>query len=777
MANIKGITIKIEGKTSGLTKALQAADRELKKTDAALKSVEKALELDPGNIELVAQKETLLAQKAELTTQRLETLKQVQSDALDKLDDGADISAAALAELSAEIVKTEKGLGSMDGSADAAAKDTDKVGDSAKKAGPAMEKLGSAAKKAGEVLAKAFTAAITAAGAATTATINFGKKVVGMANEVSEAGDAIDKNSQKVGLSAQTYQEYDYVMGLAGASMENMGTGLKTLTNQIGAAQSGNKDAIARFKELGLSVKDLGNMSREDVFKATISSLQNMADSTDRAALANKLFGKSGQELTPLFNMTNEELAQGIEEAHEYGKVMSDDLVGASAEYQDNLQKMQGALTGVKNEMLGDLLPGMTDFASGIADLVSGKDITGSGLLDSINTITDTITQNIVPKIQNFLTTILPVIAPALQQIFTSLSTIIGTLVETLGPPILGAISESLPGLIQSFGNFIIQNMSLFSSMLNSVLPPLVELLVAVVPPTLEALLNAIITNAGILLPAAMDLIITLVTGISDALPDLIPVAIEAVMLLVETLLDPGTLTHLLDAGLKILVSLMTGIADALPRLIPVIVQAVGVITETLIQHLPEIITAAIQIIMALISGLIQALPDIIAQGPKFLSAIVQMLADIPGKIVSMATSWGADLISNMISGFRQNMSKLKDAVGGIAKTIASFLHFSVPDVGPLSDFDESGGDMIDVFTQGMYGQMGRLKQALNTTAGVISQGMQPNYSGQLAGISGQLGRLNMSPEIVVPVSIGSDRLGVAMAKAQNTMNYRSGGH
>ena len=56
-SKIVGITIDIEGKTSGLTKSLQEANTSINKTTSALKDVDKALELDPTNVELLAQKE------------------------------------------------------------------------------------------------------------------------------------------------------------------------------------------------------------------------------------------------------------------------------------------------------------------------------------------------------------------------------------------------------------------------------------------------------------------------------------------------------------------------------------------------------------------------------------------------------------------------------------------------------------------------------------------------------------------------------------------------
>lgn len=102
------------------------------------------------------------------------------------------------------------------------------------------------------------------------------------------------------------------------------------------------------FAQLGISLDDLNNMSREDVFGAAITGFQNMADSTERAALANDLFGKSGQELTPLFNTSVQETQEMIQAVNDLGGVMSNDAVKAAADFEDNLQDMQTAFTGIK---------------------------------------------------------------------------------------------------------------------------------------------------------------------------------------------------------------------------------------------------------------------------------------------------------------------------------------------------------------------------------------------------------------------------------------------
>ena len=72
---IKGLTVTIDGDTTGLSKALQNVEKNLKNTQTQLKDVEKLLKLDPKNTELLAQKQRLLADAVSSTSEKLETLK------------------------------------------------------------------------------------------------------------------------------------------------------------------------------------------------------------------------------------------------------------------------------------------------------------------------------------------------------------------------------------------------------------------------------------------------------------------------------------------------------------------------------------------------------------------------------------------------------------------------------------------------------------------------------------------------------------------------------
>ena len=69
---------------------------------------------------------------------------------------------------------------------------------------------------------------------------------------------------------------------------------------------------------------------------------------------------------------------------------------------------------------------------------------------------------------------------------------------------------------------------------------------------------------------------------------------------------------------------------------------------------------------------------------------------------VDSAKKWGSDLVNNFKSGITDKLSGLKTTVSNMAGTIRSYLHFSEPDEGPLSDFHTYAPDMMKLFAKGI---------------------------------------------------------------------------
>ena len=137
-------------------------------------------------------------------------------------------------------------------------------------------------------------AALGAAAAAVgTACVAAGKKLWDMSNDVAAFGDNIDKTSQKIGISAESYQEWDYVFQRCGSDVNNLQTGMKKLSGVITDAASGSDSAAEKLSAVGLSIEDLNGKSQDEQLSIVISALQKMESGAERTAAANDLLGKS----------------------------------------------------------------------------------------------------------------------------------------------------------------------------------------------------------------------------------------------------------------------------------------------------------------------------------------------------------------------------------------------------------------------------------------------------------------------------------------------------
>lgn len=480
-------------------------------------------------------------------------------------------------------------------------------------------------KTALEVGVVAFTAFTTAvAGVVTT-----------MADAISDTaayGDSIDKNSQKVGMSAKSYQEWDYVMQLAGTSMQDCTVGMKTLTNQIDNAKTGSADALAMFDSLGISLDDLNTMSREDVFSNVIAGLQGMEDSTERAALANDLFGKSGQNLTPLFNMSQQETKELIDKFNELGGVMSDDAVKASARYQDSLTTLQVSIDSTKRGIASEFLPAMADVMDGLTDIFSGD---SSGGIQKIRQGVE----SMVAEVQELL--------PQITQIMSELAPVIGEAISIALP----AIIESASQILLAIGQGILQNF-----------PTIVE----TAKDVLKQLGDSFIENLPMIIDTGVDILLSLIDGFVEALPQLI----DAVLLIIEKLTDkltePDTLNKLVDAAIKLTMALQDGLIKATPVLLEAIVQIIVALIAQIVMHFPEMVETGFRWLGMLWEGISNFIAPFTENFSKFLADIIVKITD---KFEEFKKN-GTEILKKMWDGIKSWVNTLKTNVSNTVKNV-----------------------------------------------------------------------------------------------------------
>ena len=105
----------------------------------------------------------------------------------------------------------------------------------------------------------------------------------------------------------------------------------------------------------------------------------------------------------------------------------------------------------------------------------------------------------------------------------------------------------------------------------------------------------------------------------------------------------------------------------------------------------------------------------------------------------SQAVQWGADIINNIVCGIKSKINAVADAVKGIADKIRSFLHFSVPDEGPLTDFESWMPDFMKGLAKGIDKSKKYVEAAVSGVADAMTLTMQSGLNVDMDGISGAM--------------------------------------
>ena len=106
---LKGITVEINGKTTGLANALKDVTKTSTALSSNLKEINKALKLDPENTELLNEKQKILSESVAAARKELETLEGVQKQVSDQYANG-DIDRGAWLEYQNKLQKAKQHL-------------------------------------------------------------------------------------------------------------------------------------------------------------------------------------------------------------------------------------------------------------------------------------------------------------------------------------------------------------------------------------------------------------------------------------------------------------------------------------------------------------------------------------------------------------------------------------------------------------------------------------------------------------------------------------------
>lgn len=556
--------------------------------------------------------------------------------------------------------------------------------------------------------------------------------------------------------------EYEKGLDRAGGLAKKLGSGLATAakvgTAAVGAAASGisvlAKNAIssyADFEQLVGGVETLFGDSAQKVLKdadeafktAGLSANEYMETSIQSAAALINSLGGDQAKAAELMNVSITDMADNVNKMGTTMESVQNAYRGFSRGNFTMLDNLALGFSGTKEGMeelleKAEEISGITYDISSYADIVQAihvvqeeMGIAGTTAKEASETISGSVSsmksawQNLVAGIAdgnadfealvgNFVESVSTVGDNILPRIQTALSGI-GKLISGLAPVVAdalpGLINDVLPPLISgaqtlitSVANALIQNAPSLLASAGEV----AKQLVFGITDTIKSLSSG--ESLSGILEAGVQLVTDLLNAMTEALPTLIPALTDIILGIIDFFTNPSNLSGLVDSAIQMILALAEGLINAIPQLLSRVPQIIAALVTSVIVNAPKLLDAGIQLILKLAEGIISSV-----------GAVSGAVADIIGNVVSSfldlgksALNWGKDMIDNFINGIKQMWDNLIGIISDIGGAIASFLGFSEPDKGPLSNFHTYAPDMMKLFAEGIKENEGLITDAID---------------------------------------------------------------
>lgn len=795
MANqrIKGITIEIGGDTTQLTSALSSVDKAVKETQSNLRDINKALKYDTGNVSLLKLKQDNLNDSVSQAKEKLDAEKQ----ALDQLKntEGFDKNSKAAKDLETQIALDEvelkkaedelKSFGSVgQQQMQFVAAKVKELGDKISSIGAGMTKsitmpiigVGAASVAAWKEVDSAMDIVVTKTGATGQALEELQASVTNIAENIptsfENAGTAIGEVNTRFGITGQALEDLStQFIEFAEINGTDVNSSIDTVQKTLAAFGLETKDAGALLDTLNKVGQDTGISmdSLASLMTSNATAFRSMGlDAADSAVLLGKL-EKSGVDTSVAITG----LTKVQKEAAEEGVSMQDALSAALSDVNSAIDVF-GSKAGVK------LYESFQNGALSVADFVDST----ASLNDALGSVSETYTATLDPLDQLTVTMntlkqtgadIVNAAAPMLQEAMKALADVVKQLADawnSLGPAQqemiikIAAIAAAIGPVLTVVGHVV--------SLVGTLMPMLQALGTAIA--AINAPILAVVAAVAALAAGFVYLyqtneefrqkITELVEGIKEnfnSMVEQVKPVFEELFITVKQIISEVAegFKQFMEDARPVFEFIATGIAGVINGVMAAVTPIVNAVNN-IIKTVTEVVKALFALLKGDFSGFADHLKNALG---NLLNAIRNLLdaklAFFKGlfntfgvDIVGKARQWGVDMISNLISGIQSMISRVGDAIRSVADVISSYIHFSLPEKGPLHQFNSFMPDMMNQMAKGITMGIPKVEDALNSLTSGMAGSLTANVGGVNAGAMQAAGSVSNTANNNVTINV-----------------------
>lgn len=656
--------------------------------------------------------------------------------------------------------------------------------------GKLAEVMGGEAASAGEISGKSLGSALVGSLTKVVAAAGIGK----MLQSAFTGGTAFESAMAKVGTIADTAKVpleslSSQVLQVSGDMHIGANEIAEAAYQAISAGQdTGNAVAFAGQASMLATAGFTSTTSAVDILTTALNAYGKGADKAGHVSdvlLTTQNLGKTSVDelagsmgrvipLAAAYNVSLENLSSGLAimtangiataEASTYTKSMLNELGDTGSDVSEILQQQTGksfAELNADGKSLGDVLQVLYDSVGGDATKFAGlwhSVEAGTGALSLASSGADKF-NGVLQQMQAD--------SGATQAAYDTMTDTMAykldgvkTNAQNLGTALFDAVSGRLGEGVALAGGYL---QTLSESVQQNGIAGLAE--------GLAAVFTDLTTNVGPqLLQTGIDLLGKLGDGLVTGIPQLLAQALPVVADLASGLRENAG--QLVDAGIQFILNLATGLMNGLPTMITYLPGIVSDIAGIINDNAPKLLAAGVQLIITLGQGLIQAIPALVENIPQILMAIANVITafnwlNLGGNIIKLLGNgikgmkgaltsgfksvldgginyikslpakfieWGKDMIMGLVKGITGSVGAVVGAVKNVASTIATYIHFSRPDVGPLRLYEQWMPDFMSGLAKGIRDNLWMVEDAAGALALTTAQPMQLQVAGVLRG-------------------------------------------
>jgi TP901 family phage tail tape measure protein len=251
---------------------------------------------------------------------------------------------------------------------------------------------------------------------------------------------------------------------------------------------------------------------------------------------------------------------------------------------------------------------------------------------------------------------------------------------------------------------------------------------------TFETIWNAISNTISTVLTAIQDV----VTTVWNAVSGFISSVLSAIWNVVSSIWNSisGTISGVMNAIFSVVSSIWNQISSAVSN----VLNAIRSVVSNIWNSIKSTISNVMQSISSTVSSIWDNIRSAVSDKISGIKSTIQNGFDaavgyIKG-LASDAWNWGQDIIQGIIDGIQSAIGWLADCVTNVADTIRDFLHFSVPDKGPLTDYESWMPDFMKGLADGIDKSKKYVEKAVGGVAKAMQLTMDSDLNYSLHGIS-----------------------------------------